>query len=295
MPKRETRTQDSSRSTKSQRSRREPESQSCVDVSSTNLSSGDPTNPLSDPQTNVSADLSENDVTDTLMDSSKEPCIEHPTDTSKDPSTNLLKGSSTDPAQDRSKDKVTDLSVKSFETSSTDLDKKLFTTVTHPFNHPHDAHLLERSYHIPSLSITTTNIAEFNRNPIFEHYPEKYPVIHHLAQLARNYMRAVIQFPAHLVNRDNERIVDADEINRVQQVFEEFGQRDPNFAPDVLVERLANLNWRTMTMEYITSWALTTNIAVDGDIRYTLLPPRVVALSRDIDCHSEYSAHRFLS
>lgn len=295
MPKRETQTQDSSRSTKSQRPRRDPQLQSCVDVSSANLSSDHPINPLSDSQTTVSADLSENLVTHTLMDSSKEPCIELPAGTSKDPSTDLLKGSSTDSTQDSSKDHVADLRVKSLRTSSTDLNKKLFTTVTHPFNDPCDSLLPERSYNVPSLSITATNISKFNRDPIVEHYREKYPSIDDLAQLARKYSGAVLDFTTNIIDWNNKSTVDADEINRVQQIFEEFGQRDPNLAPAVLAERLASLKWRRITLEYIINWALITNIAVDGDIKYTLLPPHVVALSRDLDRHSEFAAHRALS
>lgn len=79
------------------------------------------------------------------------------------------------------------------------------------------------------------------------------------------------------------------EVDRIQQILDEFGQTDPGFPPILIVEFL-KLGHHQAAFNRIINWAILTNIAVDGDIRHTLLPARVVALFRDIDNQSKISA-----
>lgn len=97
--------------------------------------------------------------------------------------------------------------------------------------------------------------------------------------------------PDHLNLEDWE---EAEELRRIQTLYNEFGQKDPGFPPDFLIGLLKNGECHTAAHRII-SWAITTNMTPDGDIRHTLLPARVVALLRDLDVQSESSSPRPLS
>lgn len=292
MPKRDTQTQNFVRSTKSQRHCRDQEVQLCAGASSTNsssdLSKDHPTNLLSDPQANTSADISENHVADPSMNSHKELRTELSVDTFKDLSTDNPKDSSIDSSKDHSKNQVTDtgfyFSGYSAET------EKLFSKANRPFNDISNSTEIPGSYRIPSFSITATNVKEFNRSPMFKLRNDLYPKIGDLQFLASSYVLRVSSFASTMVNPDIKDLVEADEIDRIQQVFDEFRQLDPKFPPTLLAKRFGSLAWRGHAVQYITHWAIITNIAVDGDIKHTLLPPHIVALYRDLDHHSEFAA-----
>lgn len=126
---------------------------------------------------------------------------------------------------------------------------------------------------------------------IYHAHNDKIPTVDHLSSLASKYSHAVFRFTVDLVHWENVNTEEVDEINRIQQIFDGFGQLDPNLEPAVLAQRLRSLKWRRQALVYIIHWALITNTAVDGDIKYTLLPPHVVALYRDLDRHSKSAAH----
>lgn len=292
MPKREIQTQNSVRSTKSQRFRRDQKPQSSGDASTTDLSKDHPTNPLKDTPANVPADLSEDHVPDPSMNSSKEPRTELSADNSKDCSTDLSKGSCTDPSRNLSNDhatnNATDLGTKSSEKSPLGVRGKRIEPATNPFKNL--SYTGDITYPNKSLSITTTSLLRAPRYPTLHFEEITYPNILDITEAASNYHVEVLEL-ARMTRSDKDIAVEADETDRIQRAFEEFGQLDPYLPASLAAERLANLDLRAYVVEYIVHWAIITNIEVDGDIRYTLLPPHVVALYQDLDRHSECAAH----
>lgn len=192
---------------------------------------------------------------------------------SKDASTDPFEGSSTNPSQDLSKDHIKD---------------QAFDIIQKPFGETAG----DDYYSDPKgVSITTTNISSFREGSIVEFKANTYPFTEDLANLARKYTVLVRGFARQMTNPSNEITLVADETDRVQQVFDEFGQQDPSLPPTMVAERLKDAQTRCCAVEYITQWALLTNTAVDGDIEYTLLPRRILALYRDLDRDSEFAAH----
>lgn len=300
MPKRELQPQDPVRSTKSKRVRKNQESQSFVNVSSTSpsldISKGHPTDPASDLQTDTPPDLSSNHATSTSTNFSKGLSTKLSADMSKDvstdpsnpppmnPSRNLLIGASTNPSQDVAKEEVSENGLKNF------------TEATHPFNCLMDTYSAEpKAMTVPTLSITAKNVGSFYRDIPFKHVPQTNnprPIIEELAKLSVKFVAATQQFSFYMIDCVKETTGDADEIHRIEEIFDEFGQQDPYLPPSVVAERLGEIKLRDSTAQYIMMWALTTNMAVDADVRYTLLPPRILALAQDLDRHSEFAAHR---
>lgn len=304
MPKRKTQPENSLRSIKSQRGHRDEKPQSYIDAStdpSLNLSKDHPVIPLKVPPKDSPADISKNHVTDTPMNSSKESRTENFVDTSKglstDPSNDppkdhstTLKGSSADPSEGFSKDKNTNLETSSPELPPPTLTKKLFEPATNPFKRPSDDIYINKPP-FQSISITATNVHDFHDGKIFRLHDLMYPNVEDLCRVAACYAIKVVWFARDMVHHDSVNTVEADEIHRIQQVFAEFGLQDPNMPPALMAERLGSLEWRSSAAEYIIHWAIITNIDVDGDTKFTLLPPHVVTLYRDLDRHSEFAAH----
>lgn len=117
-----------------------------------------------------------------------------------------------------------------------------------------------------------------------------YPEIGDIKEAATGYHFEVYHLAAHMTRSDKDITVEADEIDRIQRAVEEYGQLDSYLPASLAAERLGNMELRDL-VEYIINWAIITNIEVDGDIRYTLLPSHVVALYQDLDRHSECAAH----
>lgn len=142
------------------------------------------------------------------------------------------------------------------------------------------------------ISITATNVTKVNQDPVIQFNNCNYPTYEDIQRLALRYTGEVGPFATHMMHTFD-RTSDAEEVERIRQLFDEFGQLDPDVvSPSLLAERLVNLEWREMAIRYMIHRAIIPNIAVDGDIKYTLLPPHVVALYRDLDRHSKFTAHR---
>ena len=282
MPKREIQTQNSPRSTKSKRSRGEQRLPSSRDPSSINPSS----DLFKDMSTSSPTDLAENHVEDPLKISSQE---EPPTELSADTS----KHSSTIPSKSPSKKSPNNFYNDSgnfnlWELPGTNGSSWMDPTVD-PFN-------AADSPDIPSdkkgISITATNVEKMNNDPVIKFNSVNYPAYDDIQRLASLYTMEVGLFATHMMHTF-ERTSDAEEVERIRQVFDEFGQLDPDVvSPSLLAERLVNLQWREMAIRYIIHRAIIPNISVDGDIKNTLLPPHVVALYNYLDRHSRFAAHR---
>lgn len=91
----------------------------------------------------------------------------------------------------------------------------------------------------------------------------------------------------------NNKLIDTNdidiEVERIQKIFDEFGQMDPGFPP-ALIGRFLKEGYYLAVFCRIINWAILTNLATNGELRYTMLPSRVVALFRDIDSQSKFRA-----
>lgn len=228
------------------------------------------------------------------MNSSEEPGTESFAKTSKPPSTDLSKlpskdastdpfeGSSNNPSRDPSKD---DIKALDSPTSSIVDD-----VVNDPFGQTNFDKFFVPGVVGISMTVESVDQSKGGFGQVrFKH--GAYPTHEEICHLGNQYALRIIEFARDMVNWDNDNTLAADETDRVQQLFDEFGQQDPSLPPAMVAERLKDLKTRALMVEYIIHWALVTNIVVDGDIEYTLLPPRVVALYRDLDRHCEFAAH----
>lgn len=73
------------------------------------------------------------------------------------------------------------------------------------------------------------------------------------------------------------------EVDRLQRVFDTYGQMDPDFPPAMIVEFLKYGYLIELAFERVFYWAVLPNIAVDGDPSRTLLPPDIMTVYRDFD------------
>lgn len=135
-----------------------------------------------------------------------------------------------------------------------------------------------RPYEIEKFNFGNLDLVEYNSSD--------YPSTESMYFRVKDYIAEVDLFGT--VFCEN-KIVDATEVDRIQQIFDEFGQTDPEFPPSLIVEFLQN-GYHIQAFKRIIHWAISTNITPGGDIQHTLLPARIIALFRDIDSQSEFSS-----
>ena len=107
-----------------------------------------------------------------------------------------------------------------------------------------------------------------------------YPVPQLLIPRVEEYPVEVSRF-TYAYLRPGLRSMPAEEADRLQQVMDEFGEFDPEFPPAIFLE-LVHSGYDAEAVKRIIHWTIWHHFTEDSDIRYTLLPPRVVALFRDI-------------
>lgn len=119
-----------------------------------------------------------------------------------------------------------------------------------------------------------------------EDWPTNYPIMELLVHRSIPYFYAVDTFVANFpISSKNFGYVE--EVDRVQQLLDEFGKTDPEITPTVIVD-LFNAGFVYEITKRLIHWAILSNLEADGDTRNTLLPPRVVALYREIDSQGKF-------
>lgn len=225
------------RPAKSPRVSPDQEPQSSVDTFSTDPTSerskNRPINPRKDspvPQQNF--------VIDSSMDSTIEPRTECATKNSKDDSTDPSKRSPKDPSTDKGYSIDPSLDLSQGQVVDRKVNSSGISPAVDPFGGVRDCGSIEGSMPFKGLSITATNVSKFQRYPIFELKWEDSIELDDFSDLAQNFVWSARSFAKDFIHFDDANAEVTVEIDRVQQIFDEFGQQDPHWPPSTLVERL---------------------------------------------------------
>lgn len=102
---------------------------------------------------------------------------------------------------------------------------------------------------IKSISITPKHLDEYERSRIFKFRNSIYPEMEDIRILAKEFVMAVHDFAHGVIDMGNEKNVDDAEIDRVQQLFDLFGQVDADFPPRMVAEKLGDASGRPYAVE----------------------------------------------
>lgn len=252
------------------------------------------TNPLpnssmdspAEPLVNSSTDQSTDPSTGPSMHLSKDPIMKSPKNLTKISSTNPSANPATTPSEELSKNPFIDPPMQLYKDPfwlSFKNDQSLFASIPktlsmEPLRMPH----------------TRRDFQQFelgNLDDVGYLDAGSYPLDYEIIPAPINALITAENFVRDLYN---ERILSANEfdkeIDRIQRIFDEFGQMDPEFSPTIIAKYLKEGHYAS-TFNRIIVWAILTNLAVNGEIQHTLLPARIVALYRDIDNQSKLFAH----
>lgn len=131
------------------------------------------------------------------------------------------------------------------------------------------------------------HLNQFDMNVEKVTYPtEFYPAVADIADASKEVFNAM-KYSIQTFNPREEILVDEGEVVRFQKVLDEFEHEDPQLPPSVMKEFI-DQGQVDQVLERVLSWEIVTNITVDGDLRHTLLPRRLVEIFRDLDCQSKF-------
>ena len=85
-------------------------------------------------------------------------------------------------------------------------------------------------------------------------------------------------------------VMDANEVERMQKVFDQYGPVDPQYPPKLLAKFLEIYTYRKYAIQRIIHWAILPYLSLDSNVERTLLPSDILALFQDLDRHSKSPA-----
>ena len=138
----------------------------------------------------------------------------------------------------------------------------------------------------PDLMPTKDQLEEFGLNDKPITYDSRvYPLIEEISEAFFQFFSGILE-KSESFDPPEKVTIDADELVRFQQVLDEFGHADPQFPPSAM-KTILEEGLTGHVLSRVLNWAIVINLAVDGDLRHTLLPRRIVKLLRDFDCESK--------